>query len=79
MEARAVTLRIIRVALALGLAGCGGKYIPLPEVKDADPVAQLNPDRWRATANDLTTPAGDGASHPLPAPVPAASDKGQPL
>ena len=69
----------IVVLLAIGLAGCGGKYIPLPEVKDGDPVSQLNPDRWHATVNDLTTPAGDGASRPLPAPVSIVSDKGQPL
>jgi hypothetical protein len=78
MEA-GMTLRTIVVLLALGLGGCGSKYIPLPEVKDSDPVAQLNPDRWRATVNDLTTPAGDGALRPLPAPVSVPSDKGQPL
>ena len=65
--------------LALGLAGCGNHYIPLPEVKDKDPVSQLNPDRWQATVNDLTVPSGDGAPRLLPQPVNLGPDKGQRL
>ena len=69
-------MRNVAFLLALGLAGCGSKYIPLPEVKDSDPVMQLNTDRWQAMVNDLTTPPGDGIAHPLAVPVPV---KGQPL
>jgi hypothetical protein len=68
-------MRILAVVLVLGLSGCGGHYIPIPEVKDSDPVSQLNPDRWSASVNDLTTPPGDGSPRPLPAPVPLGTDK----
>jgi hypothetical protein len=59
----------IALLLALGLAGCGNQYIPLPEVKDGDPISQLNVDRWQATVNDLIVPSGDGAPRQLPQPV----------
>lgn len=67
-------LRIIVVAMALGLTACGNVTIPLPEVKASDPVSQLNPDRWQATVNDLITPPGDGTPHPLALPVSTGSN-----
>ena len=59
----------------LGMAGCASHNKELPTVKSDDPVFQLNPDRWTATANDLTVPPGDGAPHPLPRPVSTRSDE----
>jgi len=66
--------RVTLAVLALLLAGCGNKTVPLPAVKDDDPVAQLNPGRWQATVNDLTAPPGDGAPRRLPAPVPVSHE-----
>lgn len=68
-------LRIAIVTVALGLSACGNQTIPLPEVKESDPVSQLNPDRWQANVNDLMVPPGDGAPHPLPAPVRTGSSE----
>jgi hypothetical protein len=65
----------IVMAATLGLSACGNQTIPLPEVKASDPVSQLNPDRWQATVNDLMLPPGDGAPHPLPAPVRTGSNE----
>jgi hypothetical protein len=66
--------RVTLAVLVLFLAGCGNRTVPLPTVKDDDPVAQLNPGRWQATVNDLTAPPGDGAPRRLPAPVPASRE-----
>ena len=68
-----MNMRTTAILLALSLAGCAGKTIPLPEVDADDPVVQLNPDRWQATVNDLMVPPGDGSPHPLAAPVPVSS------
>lgn len=65
-------IRIIAVIALVSLAACGGKFKELPMVKAGDPVFQLNPDRWTASTNDLTTPPGDGTSKP-------ASDLVRPL
>lgn len=67
--------KALSLVLVLGLAGCGGHYIPVPQVKDDAPVSQLNPDRWNATVNDLMTPPEDGSSRPLPAPVYLGTNK----
>ena len=66
-------MRTAAILLALALAGCAGKTIPLPEVSADDPVVPLNPDRWQATVNDLMVPPGDGSPHPLTAPAPVSS------
>ena len=66
-----MNMRTTAILLALSLAGCAGKTIPLPEVDADDPVVQLNPDRWQATVNDLMVPPGDGSPHPLTSQVPA--------
>ncbi|MGD0109040.1 MAG: hypothetical protein ABSC06_34155 [Rhodopila sp.] len=67
--------RTTAILLALSLAGCAGKTIPLPEVGPDDPVVQLNPDRWEATVNDLIVLPGDGSPRPLAAPVPDSSER----
>ena len=64
-----MNIRTAAILLALSLAGCASKTIPLPEVGADDPVMPLNPDRWQATVNDLMIPPGDGTPHPLVAPV----------
>ena len=69
-----MNMRTTAILLALSLAGCAGKTIPLPEVDADDPVVQLNPDRWQATVNDLMVPPGDGSPHPQAAPVAVGSD-----
>ena len=68
-------MRTAAILLALALAGCAGKTIPLPEVDADDPVVQLNPDRWQATVNDLMVPPGDGSPRPPAAPVPLSSER----
>jgi uncharacterized lipoprotein YajG len=60
----------MRLVLILGLgllAGCTNN-VPLAQVEDDDPVVQMNPTKWSATVNDLTTPPGDGTSPVLPTP-----------
>jgi hypothetical protein len=47
-------MRYIVLLAALGLAACGNHYTPLPRTHAGDPVFQLNPGVWSATANDLT-------------------------
>lgn len=58
------SLVILGVLIA---AGCT-QNTPLPMVEDNDPVVQMNPGKWSATVNDLTTPPGDGTPPVLPAP-----------
>ena len=70
-----MNIRTTAILLALSVAGCATKTIPLPEVAADDPVLQLNPDRWQASVNDLMVPPGDGSPHPLAAPVPVSSDR----
>ncbi len=53
------------VALALGLAACGGSTQELTVISPGDATWPLNPDKWSATSNDL-----DAA--PVNAPVFAA-------
>lgn len=61
--------------LLLAVIGCSATERDLPMVRSDDPVWQLNPDRWEASVNDLTLPPGEGAPHPLAAPVWLRSDK----
>jgi len=70
-----MNIRTAAILLALSLAGCASKTIPLPEVSADYPVMPLNPDRWQGTVNDLMVPPGDGSPHPQAAPVPVGSDR----
>jgi hypothetical protein len=47
-------MRYVVLLAALGLGACAGHYTPLPKTEAGDPVFQLNPGMWAATANDLT-------------------------
>lgn len=59
------------IAALCALAGCAASGPPM--VSSSDPVWQLNPGRWQATANDLRVPPGDGVpALPSPRQVPAS-------
>lgn len=67
-------MKYAAIILMLALAACSdGKELPM--VHASDPVWQLNPGRWNATANDLTVPPEDGIPHLTPAPVRAAQSE----
>jgi hypothetical protein len=70
-------MKTLLILAALCLSACSTQNKPLAMVRDDDPVMQLNPDRWTATANDLMVPPGDGAPRPLPAPVDTGATKVQ--
>lgn len=58
----------------LALASCSdGKELPM--VRSSDPVWQLNPGRWHATANDLIAPPEDGTPQLTPTPVRATANE----
>lgn len=48
-------MRCIILVAVLACAACADSHA-LPETASSDPVWQLNPDKWSAGVNDLTTP-----------------------
>jgi hypothetical protein len=49
-------MRLSPLILLVALTACGNVHHDLPHTSSRDPVWQLNPDKWAANANELTTP-----------------------
>jgi hypothetical protein len=61
-------MKYVILLAALALTACGGHYTPLPKTEAGDPVFQLNPGMWAATANDLVAaPVVAAPTRPAPA------------